>query len=215
VRHNQPQRLFVRPLSKNAARSWQAEHRKPALAMLEAKMRPRCELRTQPLRSWTGPFRTAPDFRRRFESYPLYALLVIVGCAHCAGAPQGPCDRAAFSADLSQPQRRARGIRRHRQRRYPAPRAATFCRVLHPVDALKVEEAILAYQRPIRGPAPTTGVVALDGKEPLQRGGQQIVSAVNVPDLYYLGREMVETKTPAIPVARTLRGRTVFPCELI
>lgn len=215
VRHNKPKRLFVKPLYKNAARSLQAEHLKPALAMVEAKVRPRCELRVKELRPLVGHFRAVPDFRQRFESYPLYSLLAIVGCAHFAGAPQGPCDLAAFAADLSQPQRRALGIRRNRQRRYPAPSAATFCRVLQKVDALKVEEAMLAYQRQIRGPAPSTGVVALDGKEPKHSGGQQIVSAVNVPHLYYLGSEMVATKTNEIPVARTLMRRLDLEGRLV
>jgi hypothetical protein len=127
-----------------------------------------------------------------------------VACAHFAGAPRGPCDLAAFAADLSQPQRRALGIRRNRQRRYPAPSAATFCRLLQKVDAQRVETAILAYQNQLRGPAPRSGVVAMDGKEPKHSGGQHIVSAVNVPELYYLGSQMVDSKTNEIPVARTL-----------
>ena len=85
VRHNKPKRLFVKPLYKNAARSLQAEHLKPALAMVEAKVRPRCELRVKELRPLVGHFRAVPDFRQRFESYPLYSLLAIVGCAHFAG----------------------------------------------------------------------------------------------------------------------------------
>ena len=52
-----------------------------------------------------------------------------------------------------------------------------------------------------------TGVVALDGKEPNHSGGQHIVNAMNVPELYYLGSQMVDTKTNEIPVARQLLGR--------
>jgi len=204
VQHNKPKRLFVKALWKNAPRSLQAEHLKPALAVVESKVRPRCELRVKELRPLTGHFRAVADFRARFESYPIYALLAIVACAHFAGAPRGPCDLAAFAADLSQPQRRAVGIRRNRQRRYPAPSAATFCRLLQKVDAQQVEAAILAYQSQMRGPAPRRGVVALDGKEPKHSGGQHIVSAVNVPDLYYLGSQMVDSKTNEIPVARSL-----------
>jgi uncharacterized protein YigA (DUF484 family) len=130
VRHNKPKRLFVKALWKNATRSLQAEHLKPALAVVESKVRPRCELRAKQLRPLTEHFRAVEDFRQRIESYPLWSLLAIVACAHFAGAPRGPCDLAAFAADLSQPQRRALGIRRNRQRRYPAPSAATFCRLL-------------------------------------------------------------------------------------
>jgi hypothetical protein len=215
VRHHKPKRLFVKALYQNATRSLQAEHLKPAFAMVESKVRPRCELRVKQLRPLTGHFRAVEDFRHRFESYPLYSLLAIVACAHFAGAPRGPCDLAAFAADLSQSQRRALGIRRNRQRRYPAPSAATFCRLLQQVDARKVEEALLAYQNQVRGPAPSGGVVALDGKEPKHSGGQHIVSAVNVPDLYYLGSEMVDSKTNEIPVARTLMRRLDLEGRLV
>jgi hypothetical protein len=215
VRHHKPKRLFVKLLDQNAARSLQAEHLKPAFAMVETKVRPRCELQVKELRPLTGHFRAVEDFRQRFESYPLYSLLAIVACAHFAGAPRGPCDLAAFAADLTQPQRRALGIRRNRQRRYPSPSAASFCRLLQKVDALPVEAAILAYQNQIRGPAPRTGVVALDGKEPKHSRGQQIVSAVNVPDLYYLGSEMVQTKTNEIPVARALMRRLDLESRLV
>jgi hypothetical protein len=57
--------------------------------------------------------------------------------------------------------------------------------------------------------------VALDGKEPKHSGGQQIVSAVNVPDLYYLGSEMIQTKTNEIPVARALMGRLDLEGRLV
>jgi hypothetical protein len=199
--------LFVKPLYTNAARSWQAEHLKPAFTGVERKVRPRCDTRVKELRPLTDPFRAVRDFRERFESDPRYSLLAIVACAHFAGAPRGPCDWASLAADLSQPQRRALGIRRNPPRRYPAPSAATFCRVLQKVDARKVEEAVWAYQSSIRGPAPRAGVVAPDGKEPKHSGGQQIVSAVHVPPLYSLGSRMVKTKTNEIPVARILMSR--------
>ena len=54
-----------------------------------------------------------------------------------------------------------------------------------------------------------------DGKEPKHSGGQHIVSAVNVPDLYYLGSEMVDTKTNEIPVARTLMRRLDLEGRLV
>lgn len=215
VKHNKPKRLFVKALYQNAARSLQAEHLKPALAEVERKIRPRCEQRVKELRSLVGHFRSVSEFRQRYECYPMYSFLAIIGCAHFAGAPLGPCDLADFAASLSQPQRRALGIRRNRQRRYPAPSAASFCRVLQHVNAAQVEEAILAYQRQIRGPAPTRGVVALDGKQPKHGGGQQIVSAENVPDLYYLGSEMIAKKTNEIPVARELMDRLNLQGRLV
>ena len=42
VQHDKPKRLFVRELAKNARRSLQAEHLKPALASVEKKAGARC-----------------------------------------------------------------------------------------------------------------------------------------------------------------------------
>lgn len=206
-KHNKPKRLFVKELYKNARRSLQAAHLKSALAVVEENVSVICEKSTRELRSLKEHFRTIPEFRARIESYPMWAILAIVACAHFAGAPRGPTDLAAFAKRLTRPQRKALGIRRNKQRAYPTPAASTFCRILQQVDALKVEEAILAYQTQIRGPAPVTGVVALDGKEPNHSGGQHIVNAMNVPELYYLGSQMVDTKTNEIPVARELLER--------
>jgi hypothetical protein len=215
VRHNKPKRLFVKPLYRNAQRSLQAEHLKPALAMVEDKVPRRCEQHVGELRCLTEHFKGIADFRSRIESYPIYSVLAIVACAHFAGAPRGPHDLASFAKRLTRFQRKALGIRRNQQRRYPVPSAATFCRVLQSVEAKQVEEAILAYQSQIRGPASKDGMVAMDGKEPLHSQGQHIFTAVNLPDLYYLGSEMVDEKTNEIPVARelikrlNLRGRLV------
>lgn len=207
VKHNKPKRLFVKELYKNARRSLQAAHLKPDLAVVEEKVSVICEKSTRELRSLKEHFRSIPEFRSRIESYPMWTILAIVACAHFAGAPRGPTDLAAFAKRLTRPQRRALGIRRNKQRAYPTPAASTFCRILQQVEAVKVEEAILAYQAQIRGPAPVTGVVALDGKEPNHSGGQHIVNAMNVPALYYLGSQMVDTKTNEIPVARELLSR--------
>lgn len=215
VRHNKPKRLFVKPLYRNAQRSLQAEHLKPALAIVEDKVPRRCEQRVGELRSLIEHFKEVPDFRSRIESYPVYSLLAIVACTHFAGAPRGPHDLAAFAKRLTRYQRKALGIRRNQQRRYPAPSAATFCRVLQSVDAKRVEEAILAYQNQIRGPASKEGMVAMDGKEPLHSQGQHIFTAVNLPDLRYLGSEMVDEKTNEIPVARELINRLDLRGQLV
>jgi hypothetical protein len=207
VKHNKPKRLFVKELYKNARRSLQAAHLKPALAVVEEKVPVNCQKTTRELRSLKEHFRSMPEFRSRIESYPMWTILAIVACAHFAGAPRGPTDLADFAKRLTRPQRRSLGVRRNRQRQYPAPSASTFCRVLQEVDAAKVEEAILAYQAQIRGPAPVSGLVAIDGKEPKHGGGQIILNAMNVPDLRYLGSQMVDTKTNEIPVAHDLIER--------
>jgi hypothetical protein len=79
VRHNKPKRLFVRELCRNARRSLQAEHLKPALAMVEAKVGPRSRHTVKEIGSIVQQLKRVPDFRARFESYPLWGLLVSGG----------------------------------------------------------------------------------------------------------------------------------------
>lgn len=208
VRHNRPKRLFVRELCKNVRRSLQAEHLKPALAVVEKKVAPRCTLSSHLLRSLLEHFKTVPDFRGRIASYPLWSLLAIVALAHFCGAPRGQKELAGFAKKLTQAQRRALGIRRHRRRgKYPSPSQPTFCRLLRGVDPLKVEEAILAFQEHLRGQAPKQQVVAIDGKELKHSRGQHLLTAVAVPSQYYLGSAPVDEKTNEIPVARELIQR--------
>ena len=50
VKHGKLKRLFVKELCKNARRSLQAQHLKPALAMVEDKVAPRCTQRVEQIR---------------------------------------------------------------------------------------------------------------------------------------------------------------------
>jgi hypothetical protein len=205
VKHDKPKRLFVRALTPNAQRSLQAEHLKPALAVVEAKVPPRCPSAVKEIRSIVEHFKKVPDFRGRVESYPVWSLLTIILLAVMCEAPRGQKDLAKFARGFSQPQRRALGIRRNRQGKYPAPSQSTFCRLLQGVDDQRVDETIRAIQAQIRGPAPKEELVVLDGKEPRHGGGQEVLSAICVPSGYYLGSAIVETdKTNEIPVAREL-----------
>jgi hypothetical protein len=208
VRHNRPKRLFVRELYRHARRSLQAEHLKPALAGIEARVAPRCRVGASQLRSLVEHLKTVPDFRGRIASYPVWSLLAVVALAHFCGAPRGQKELAGFAKKLTPAQRRALGIRRNRRTdEYPSPSQPTFCRLLRGVDPLKVEAAILAFQAQLRGPPPKQQVVAIDGKEPKHSRGQQVLTAVAVPAQYYLGSAPVDTKTNEIPVARELIRR--------
>jgi hypothetical protein len=132
----------------------------------------------------------------------------IVALAHVCGAPRGQKEIAGFAKRLSDAQRRALGIRRNRRTgTYPSPSQPTLCRLLRGVDPLKVEQAILAFQQQLRGPAPKQQVVAIDGKQPKHSRGQHVVTAAVVPSQYYLGSAPVDTKTNEIPVVRELIGR--------
>ncbi len=209
VKHDQPKRLFCRQLFKNARRSLQAEHLKPALAVVEQNVSPPCTHTVKEIRSMVEHFnfKAVPDFRGRFESYPLWSMLTILFLATLCGAPRGQKDIAKFARGLSQAQRRALGIRRNRQGKYPAPTQPTFCRLLQRVDARKVEEVILAIQDQVRGPVPKDQLIVLDGKEPKHGSGASVLSAVSVPSQHYLGSALVDQKTNEIPVARELFER--------
>ena len=204
VKHDKPKRLFVKELCQNACRSLQAEHLKPALAMVEDKVGPRCTQRVPQIRPLTQQFKQVPDYRARVESYPLWSLLAIVACAILSGAQRGPKALGGFAKKLSQAQRRALGIRPHANGWYPAPSAPTFSRALQAVDPQAVDRAVLAFQAQVRGQPPKDELVALDGKEPKHGGGHSILSAVSVPSQYYLGSAVVDQKTNEIPVARKL-----------
>ena len=215
VQHDKPKRLFARELCRKARRSLQAEHLKPALAAVESKVIPRPRQRVQQIASMADRFKKVPDFRERFESYPLWSLLPIVLLAVLCGAPRGSKDLAKFARGFSQAQRRALGIRRNKQGRYPAPSQPTFSRCLQKVDGRKLEEVILAVQEQVRGQPPQEDLIALDGKEPKHGGGQGVLTAVSLPSQFYLGSEIVEEKTNEIPVAPQLLQRLDLQGRLV
>ena len=204
VKHGKPKRLFVKELCKNARRSLQAQHLKPALAMVEDKVAPRCTQRVAEIRSLAQHLKQVPEYRTRVESYPLWSVLSIAACAVLSGAQRGPKDLAGFAKKLSQAQRRALGIRPLASGWYPGPSQSTFFRALHAVDPEAVDRAVLDFQAQVRGPAPKEELVALDGKQPNHGGGHSILTAVAVPSQYYLGSAVVDQKTNEIPVARKL-----------
>jgi hypothetical protein len=203
VRHDKPKRLLVRELVRKARRSLQAEHLKPALAVVEAKAGLRSRHTTKEIQSIVQHLKQVPDYRARVGTYPLWSLLAIYLLAVLCGAPCGSKDLAKFARKLSQPQRCALGIRR-RQGRYPAPSQPTFWRLLEQIDGAQLEQVLLQVQEQLRGPAPQHELIALDGKEPKHGGGQSVLTALCVPSQYYLGSAMVDTKTNEIPVAQKL-----------
>lgn len=216
VKHDKPKRLFVRELCRNACRSLQAEHLKADWAIVEAKVPARCTLRVKEIESIAQQFKPVPEYRDRYESYPLWSLLSIVLLAVLCEAPRGQKDLEKFARGFSQAQRRALGIRRNPQGKYPAPHQSTFCRFFQHVDGRKVQEAILVIQEQVRGKAPKEDLVVLDGKEPRQGGGQAVLSAVTIPSQFYLGSAIVEKdKTNEIPVARELFERLDLEGRLV
>jgi hypothetical protein len=204
VKHDRPKRLFVRELCRNARRSLAAEHLRPALAGVEAKVPPRCSKRVKEIRSIVEHFKQLPEYRGRVESYPLFSLAAIILLAMLCEAPRGQTDLEKFARGFSQAQRRALGIRRNRQGNYPAPSQSTFSRFLAGIDAARLNQTLLQIQQRVRGVAPNEELVVLDGKEPRHGSGASILTAVSVPSQHYLGSALVSDKTNEIPVAQQL-----------
>jgi hypothetical protein len=204
LQHHKPKRLFVRELGRQARRSLAADKLKPALALLEAKTRPRSTQTPAQIRSLVQHLKRLPDYRARIGIYPLWSLVTISLLAHLCGAPRGQKDLAKFAKGLSQGQRCALGVRQQADGKYPAPSQPTFCRLMKHIDDDALEKILLQTQEQIRGPAPPDELIVLDGKEPRQGGGHSVLTAVTVPSQYYLGSAMVDLKTNEIPVARQL-----------
>lgn len=213
--HDRPKRLFARELGRHARRSLQAEHLKPALAAVEAKVPVRSTLKAAALKSLSDHFRDVPDYRQRIGQYPLYALLGITAAAYLADAPRGQKDLARFARRLSSAQRAALGVRRTEAGEYPAPSQPTFSRMFARVSPEQIEQALLAHQRQVRGAPPVDELVVLDGKVPGHSGGQNVVTAVTAPSLHYLGSEVVAGKSNEIPAVRTLCQRLDLDGRLV
>jgi hypothetical protein len=135
------------------------------------------------------------------ESYPLFSLAALIFLALLCEAPRGQTDLEKFARGLNQGQRRALGIRRNRQGKYPAPSQSTFSRFLAGLDPARLNAQLLRIQRRLRGPAPQE-LVVMDGKEPNHGSGASILTAVTVPSQHYLGSALVDKKTNEIPVAQ-------------
>lgn len=206
VQHDQPKRLFVRELVPNARRSLQAERLKPALAQVEKKAGWGCYHKINEIRAITEHFKAIPEYRARFESYPVWSLLSLMLLSMLSEAPRGQTDLAKFARRLTQVQRRALGIRPGPEGRFPAPCQSTFSRMFQGLDARRVNAVLLEIQEKIRGRPPQEDLIVMDGKEPKHGPGEAVLSAVTVPSQFYLGSALVDTKTNEIPVARDLFG---------
>ena len=206
VQHDKPKRLFVREVVKNARRSLQAEHLKPALAHVEKKAGARCYHKCGQITALTEHFKVLPEYRGRVESYPVWSLVTLMLLAILCDAPRGQKDLAKLARRLTQHQRRALGIRPNPRGYFPAPCQSTFSRLLSGLNAQRLNEVLLTIQAQVRGQPPADELIAVDGKEPRHGPGDAILTAVTVPSQFYLGSALVDTKTNEIPVARELFG---------
>ena len=87
--------------------------------------------------------------------------------------------------------------------------------MLQAVDPLRVEAALLDWQRQVRGPAPPGQLLAADGKELRHAQGAQVVTLTHPAGQYYRGSQLVETKSNEIPAVRQLLERVTVAGSLI
>lgn len=184
VQHDKPKRLFVREVVKNARRSLQAEHLKPALAGVEKKAGARCYHKCGELRALSEHFKALPEYRGRAESYPVWSLVTLMLLALLCDAPRGQKDLAKLARRLTQHQRRALGIRPSPNGRFPAPSQSTFSRLLSGLDVRRLNQVLLDIQAQVRGQPPPDELIAVDGKEPCHGPGDAILTAVTVPSQF-------------------------------
>jgi hypothetical protein len=102
-----------------------------------------------------------------------------------------------------------------RRGKYGAPSQPTFSRLFARVESSRIEEVLLAHQRQVRGEPPDSEIVVIDGKVPKHSGGQNVVTAVTSPGLFYLGSEVVAEKSNEIPAARALCKRLDLVDKLV
>ena len=127
VNHDKPKRLFVPPLLGEARRSLQAEHLKPALAVVEAKVPPPARA-VKEIRSIVEHFGKCPNIAS--GSNPTPCSPVASSSWRCsAGAPR-PKGFSQVRARLEPSAATGPGDSAQRQGKYPAPSQPTFCRLL-------------------------------------------------------------------------------------
>ncbi len=111
------------------------------------------------------------------------------------GVERGQRDLAAFAGTLSKGQLRALKFRRDRHTgAIRCPDETTFFRVLHGVDERVLEQALLAWQEQLLGPAQDT-LIATDGKKLRHAQGVELVSAFGMQSGRWLGTVCTEAKS--------------------
>jgi len=218
VAHHRPKQLWVRELVSGGRDLLRAESLPADLAAMERELPPTCPVRAPQLRSLWEFFRLyVKDWRKlRGLRYPLPTLLAIIACAAFCRVPRGQRDLAEFAARLTRKQRRILRCPYDKKRQeYRVPKETTFFRVLTNVAPLQLEKALQAWQTQMLGPVPKEEAVVFDGKEPDHAGGAQIVSAVAIPSLRWLGSEQVADKSNEIPAGQRLVERVDVEGRLV
>ena len=202
TRHNAPKQIWVREVVKNARVKLRAAQLPPEWAMVEARVRPRCEQTVKEIGSLMESLRRQlPEFRRaQALGYPVAGLVALTVMAMATGVRKGPEDLADYADMLTQPQLRALHFRRDKRTGlHRCPKKTTFTRLLAGVDAGALERILLAWQQRLTGPM-QDNLVIVDGKK-MRHGGVEMVNATNGQG-QYLGGVITQAKSNEIPAAR-------------
>jgi len=211
-----PKQIWVRELVKKACGKLRAPQLPESWAVVEAGVAIRCTTKAGEIRSLMELVQSElREFRRaQALAYPICGLFCLMVMAAAQGVVRGPQDLADYAATLRPAQLRALRFRtapHTRKQRHPGK--TTFSRVLHHLDADRVEALLLRWQDQILGPRQDR-LVIVDGKK-VRHAGVEIVNAVDGQGRF-LGSVVTAAKSNEIPAARQLlsgqdlRGKIVL-----
>ena len=207
--HERPKQLFVRELSKHAARGLRQRQMPAAWRAQEQSIDRHCLLPDQELLSlWQVLDQQVPESRQAEGLRHRQATVLAITFAFLLSGGQGGHRAIAlFAQDLTRKQRASlRCWFNRRMRCYDVPTENCFYRVLKAVPLLAFQQALWAWQKARLGAADGQ-VVVLDGKALRGSGPTQLVGAVNAASGRTLGVETVANKSNEIPAGQTLLDR--------
>jgi len=207
--HDRPKQLYLRELSKHAARQLRQRRLSVKLAPYEREVAPACQMPQPQLRSFWEAMRVGVPESRGANGlrHKQATVLTITFAFLLSGGRGGHRAVATFAQDLSPTQRAAVGCWFNRRTRtYDPPAENCFYRVLKAVPVLEFQQAVWAWQHQLHG-ADDGQVVVLDGKALRGSQGTQLVGAINAQSGRTLGVEAVARKSNEIPAAQTLLDR--------
>jgi hypothetical protein len=207
--HERPKQLYLRELTKQAARKLRQRQLPEALQAYEQKIDPSCQMPTDQLHSlWDVLQRQVPESRNiRGLRHKQATVLTITFGFLLSGGQGGHRAVASFARDLTPTQRAAvRCWFNRRTRTYDTPTENCIYRVLKAVPVLEFQQAIWAWQQARHG-GQDGSVVVLDGKALRGSRGTQLVGAINAQSGRSLGVQAVSDKSNEIPAGQTLLDR--------
>ena len=207
--HERPKQLYLREVTKHAARKLRERQLPEALRPYERKIQFGCQMPRDQLTSlWEVLHRQVPESRSVHGlRHKQATVLTIVFAYLLSGGEGGHRAVTTFAQDLTPTQRAAvRCWFNRRTRAYDTPTENCVYRVLKAVPVLEFQQAVWAWQK-ARLAAHDGDVVVLDGKALRGSRGTQLVGAINAQSGRTLGVEAVASKSNEIPAGQTLLDR--------